>query len=174
MRSIASYLPAVLLLAAGLNCGDDQQGPSADGPPFFTATIDGVVWPPDDFVALLTQDIRSTQTGVRLEARRNLDDGGSETLFISLFTPDPFSLTSYRLTTGGAGEAAGFFQQVPNPPDPEVIFSTGEEHTGTLRITGANTTDSVVSGLFAFEAEDGLTGEVRQFRGEFRVRYEVD
>jgi hypothetical protein len=52
-----------------------------------------------------------------------------------------------------------------------MIYSTGEEHTGTLRIAGANTTDSVVSGVFAFDGENALTSEVRQFRGEFRVRY---
>jgi hypothetical protein len=102
------------------------------------------------------------QAVVSLQAHRNTDDGGSEMLSINLFTPDPFSLTSYRLNTGGAGEAAGFFQQDPNSPDPEVIFSTGEKHTGALRITGANTTDSVVSGVFSFVAENGLTSEVRQ------------
>ena len=37
-------------------------------------------------------------------------------------------------------------------------------------MTGANAADSLMSGVFAFEAEDRLTHEVRQFRGEFRVR----
>ena len=166
MRDIAHRFSAILGLALSLGCGDDQLGPSADGPPFFTATIDGQPWSPEEFAALLDYDNLSQQAVVILQARRNTDDGGTETLSINFFTSDPFSLTSYPLDTGGAGEAAGFF----DTPNPETSYSTDEEHRGTRRITGANTTDSVVSGVFAF-AGAGYTGGVRQFRGEFRVRY---
>jgi hypothetical protein len=172
MRDIAGRFSAVLVLALSLGCGDDPQGPGIDGPPFLTTTVGGEPWFPDDLVALLSPpDDLTGQAVVILQARRATEAGGSETLSINLFTPDPFSLRSYPLDTGGAGEAAGFFQQIPSPADAEVFYSTGVEHTGVLRITGANTTDSVVSGVFGFDGKNAVTGEVREFRGEFRVRY---
>jgi hypothetical protein len=38
-------------------------------------------------------------------------------------------------------------------------------------ITGANSADSMVSGVFAFEGEDRTTHPLRHVRGEFRARY---
>jgi hypothetical protein len=171
MRDIAGHCSALLVLALSLGCGDDQQGPSADGPPFFSATIDGVPWFPDDFSALLASDSLRPEVAVHLQARRSTEAGGGEAFFFNLWLPDAFRLGSYRLEAGSATESAAAFQQVPSPLDSELFFSTSESHRGTLRITGSNPTDSVVSGVFAFEAENILTNEVRRFRGEFRVRY---
>ncbi len=166
MNGIAHYLPAIVLFALGLGCGDTQQAPSVEGPPFIAATIDGVPWSPDPddaFAALVGPDL------VSLQARRNLGDGSSEMLDIVIVTSDPFRLTGYRL----AGHASFAQLVLPYPPDSLVFFVTDAAHVGSLSITAANTTDSVVSGVFAFSGQDRSSGEVRQVQGQFRVRYEA-
>ncbi len=158
MRTIAGYLPAVLLLALGLACGDDQQGPSPDGPPFFTATIGGEPWSPDYLIAFAGADL------VNLQARRHMDDGRDEQFTFYLITSDAFKPTNYRLDGDEPGESSAQFAEFPEVPDSDSLlwFVTSGAHTGKLRITEANTADSVVSGVFAFEAEDRLTHAVRQ------------
>jgi hypothetical protein len=168
MNGISRCLPAIVLFALGLGCGEQtQQAPSVEGPPFFTATIGGVPWSPDDFIAYAGADL------VNLQARRHTDDGRDEQFIFYLITSDAFKLTNYRLDGDEPGESSAQFSEFPEVPDPDSLlwFVTSGAHTGMLRITGANTADSVVSGVFAFEAEDRLTHAVRQFRGEFRVRY---
>jgi hypothetical protein len=169
VRGIAGQFAAVVVLALSLGCEDTPHAPTADGPPFFTVTTGGVQWLPDQVDPFL-----DPAGLVTLRARRNTDDGGSEILNIFLLTSDAFSLASYRLDGDDPGESAAQFAQWAGPSDsPDLLawFVTSGTHTGALRITGANTADSVVSGVFAFEGEDRLTHEVRQFRGEFRVRY---
>jgi len=165
MNGIARYLHAILLFGLGLGCGDTQQGPSAEGPPFLSATINGQPWSPDPgdaLAAVVGPDL------VSLQAHRDLGDGGSEMLSIVLVTSEPFRLANYRL----AGHASFAQLVLSSPLDSLVFFTTGAAHPGSLSITGANSTDSVVSGLFAFEGYDRSSGEVRLVRGQFRVRYQ--
>jgi hypothetical protein len=168
MRGIAGHLITMVVLALSLACGDSQEPPTADGPPFFTASVGDLPWSPDNLIAF------AEGASVNLQARRHTDDGRDEQFTFFLIGSDVFGLTSYRLEGDDPGESAAQFAQFPADPadsDSLVWFVTSGTHTGMLRITGANTADSVVIGVFAFEAEDRLTQEARQFRGEFRVRY---
>jgi hypothetical protein len=55
--------------------------------------------------------------------------------------------------------------------DPNGLYQTNPGHTGSIAIQAASSSDSVVAGRFAFEAERlGGTG-VRRVSGRFRVRY---
>jgi hypothetical protein len=165
MNGIARYLPAIVLFALGLGCGDTQQAPSMEGPLFLTAMINGEPWSPDPldaFAAVVGPDV------VSLQAHRNLGDGGSEMLYILLVTSAPFRLGTYRL----AGHTS-FAQLILSSPANRLVFVTDAAHLGSFSITGANSTDSVVSGVFAFSGQDRSSGEVRQVQGRFRVRYEA-
>ena len=115
-RTIAGYLPAVLLLALGLACGDDQQGPSPDGPPFFTATIGGEPWSPDYLIAFAGADL------VNLQARRHMDDGRDEQFTFYLITSDAFKPTNYRLDGDEPGESSAQFAEFPEVPDSDSLL----------------------------------------------------
>jgi hypothetical protein len=138
-----------------------------DGVPFLSSTIDGVPWSPDsdDFSAYVEGST------VILTARRNPETASTtEQLLIVFTTSNAFRLSSYALRGDSTG-GGQFAIHTHNPEELAEWYVTHAEHTGSVTITGANSGDSVVSGLVAFEGEDRTTHDVRHLRGQFRVQY---
>jgi hypothetical protein len=159
-------LIAVLVLASAAGCSDGQ-GPSLDGPPTMTATVDGAAWLPNagEVFGLL-------QSGTAFIAARRLSDGGQteELIQIEFDTAEPFRSATYTLA-GGPAAFAVF--TVRTGPQTEAVYGTDPQHTGSLTIEAADAADSVVVGSFAFEAQQLGGTALRRIAGRFRVRYSM-
>ena len=161
------HLSRLLLVLGGIGACSDSQGPSLDGPPMLTATVDGTAWAPDtgsvDPFGLL-------QAGtVFIGAHRVLDGGQTEELLqIAFDTSDPFRRASYPLAGGPAGYATF---TVRTGPQTEAVYGTNPQHTGSVTIRAVDPADSVVTGSFVFEAQQVGGTALRAIAGEFRVRY---
>jgi hypothetical protein len=95
-------------------------------------------------------------------------------LRIEFATSDAFRLATYRWSADNTGFAqfiTSFTAPGGSPLDSGVAYTTDAQPIGSITLTGAEVTDSVVSGVFAFEGVDRATVQARRFRGEFRVRY---
>jgi hypothetical protein len=87
-----------------------------------------------------------------------------EVLQIVFAPPNAFQLGAagqFVIWSGVSGEA----------PQVQAWYVTHAQHTGLITLTGASSTDSLVSGVFAFIGEDRMTHLLRHVREEFRVRY---
>ena len=95
------WSPLVVAVSLSYACGGSEapQGPSVDGSPFLTATVDGVPWSPDP------GNLDAYWNGqVVLRARRNAADASTTAILqINFAPPDAFQLGSYALR----GDATG-------------------------------------------------------------------
>jgi hypothetical protein len=161
----------LLATSVGFACGGSEapEGPGVDGSPFLTATVDGVPWSPDPGVLDAYWNGKVVLRGSRNPA--NADT--SEVLQIVFAPPNAFQLGSYRLRgdAEGAGQFVIWSGVSGEAPQVQAGYVTHAQHTGLITLTGASSTDSLVSGVFAFIGEDRLTHLLRHVRGEFRVRY---
>jgi hypothetical protein len=154
-----------LLVAVGAACSDSS-GPDLNGPAFFTATLDGVSWAGDTTVAVLTNGSHLSVTGVRSASPTEEQE---ITLTLEGFGKGTFVLGDQT----AAGVAALTVMQVDNHVVTGIShYLSSPQHPGELRITGISTSDSVVTGSFAFEAASQPdTASHHQVSGQFRVRY---
>jgi len=159
-------LLAALILAFASGCGDGYE-PSLEGPPFFSASIDGGPWEPgtgaSDLVAVL-------QPGrAFIVANRFLvDEQVGEFVQLEFDTPDPFRITRYLFVGGTTGHA---ILRIHRGSNPDALYQTNPGHGGSVAIRAADPSDSVVTGTFVFEAGQLGGSGVRQVSGSFRVRF---
>ena len=169
MRAIPGWLPLGILVTLTLGCGDSEppEGPSVEGPPFLSATIDGLPWSPDpgDLVAF-------TGDGISLMARRNAEDASrSEMLRIEFATSDLFRLATYRLSGDNSGFAqftASFTAPGGSPLDSLVGYTTDAQHIGSITLTGAEVTAASLaasSGLKAWTERQVRRGTSEESSG---------
>jgi hypothetical protein len=161
----------VFLLALGTfwGCGESQ-APNLDGPPFMAASVDGTRWVPGaDPRALYA--LLGAQRVILVARRATQQPAGEEILQVEFATTDIFSERSYRLAADISGFAT-FQVFTQSPGGSAAFYSTTPDHTGTLTIQAASAQDSVVTGVFAFDAVS-LSGRsvVHHFTGQFRVGY---
>lgn len=156
-------LGILALMSAGCS---DSGGPDLSGPAFFTGTLDGVSWVGDTTVAILSGGSTLSITGARLVSATEEQD---ITLSLQGFGPGIYMLADQS----GPAVAALTVMHVDNHILTSMsTYLSSSQHPGELRITGISTSDSVVTGSFAFEAAaQPDTAPHHHISGGFRVRY---
>lgn len=166
-----TWLVAALALAVVLGCSDSSDpGPSTEGPPFFSAKLDGAAWLPDTMIAVEVG--APTDTSLNVTAVLQLGDSAEQevTLAVGGFHGSgTYPLAG--LSTPGVG-AFSISQVDSGFITSTLIFLTDSLRNGSLTISGFDRSDSVVAGRFSFEAAASPdTAGQRRLSGRFRIRY---
>jgi hypothetical protein len=157
------------LLAQPIACGDGG-GPSLNGAPTFTVVMNGAPWTPDTAVGILYGSICDTTLLVMAVRRVSPQDVEEVYLDMRHFR-GPGSSTLSDTATGVFG---AYFRTHTVPGSLPVTQSHWSMLTapGRLTIHGITTSDSLITGSFAFEAAAiPDTAVHRMLGGYFRVRY---
>lgn len=169
MRTLLQPLALGLALAA---CSD-ASGPSARGPTFFVAAVNGTpLAAPDRIIAVL---VGATPDSARLDIVA--DKLGPNGLFnrLDLYlrrVPQPGTAALADTTAPGSGVYLVQYQDVSVPSVGLGAYYTHSAEPGFLRITAVNSQDSIVAGTFSFRASPTLDPNLHvSVTGQFRVRY---
>ncbi len=163
--------PTMALMALVVGCADTT-GPSLDGAPFVTATIDGTRWTMDtngDAFAELTPDSTFAVWGTRTDVLGNNQEAlgfqvghfhattGTYTLS---YDRDPSNIGSYTMYLDQSGS------------DVRIFATPWADRIGQVRITAVDAARHVVAGTFTFSAlQLGGTAVLQVTEGSFRVQY---
>ncbi len=163
----------VIPLAVGvvIGCGDTSDpGPGTEGPPFFSAQLDGAAWIPDTMIALAAGS--PNDTSLNVTAALSLGDSAEQEVTIAVggfHGTGTYPLAG--ISTPGVG-AFSHMQVDSGVITGTLVFLTDSLLTGSLSISGFDRTDSIVAGRFAFEAATSPdTAGHRRLSGRFRIRY---
>jgi hypothetical protein len=164
----------LLALTAGFlvvaACGDSN-GPSANGAPYFSATVDLTGWSADTAIAWLYGSDSDTTLVIGAGRTASISQLETITLFVHHFgSPGQFALAD---TTSPAFGGFSVFDLSGPLFDPVFQYWTQPQGSGTLTVTGLTQDDSLVTGRFSFEAAT-IPDSVphRRVSGSFRLRYQ--
>ncbi len=162
--ALSGILGSCLLLACS-----SPAGPSADGPAFLQATLNGQSWAADplEVSASLRSDHRLVVYGQQEVAGQEVPN----LITIAVRATGPGRWTIPPVTDTGNGGAT--FDGRLSPADPVNDYRTDSLHTGVLMITHFDTTTRVVTGIFSFTAMSPDHHPLTVTSGSFRVTYLV-
>ncbi len=163
--STRRFLWSVVLALGLCGCGDST-GIAPGGPAFVAATLDGKAWVADTSLAIF-YDSDLVLGGVRQVS-------ATRTESFTLILHDVHAPVAAQLTDT-AGEAFAVFTEAQDTGGiflASLNYWTSAQHPGRVLISAINTSDSLVTGTFAFEAApEAAPGSVRRLSGRFRIPY---